>query len=405
MPWMSHRAIEIAWLPHSPKAWGIFTAARLEAAKLWADLVARHHRIRRLGWKWPDAARWFRWARGKYPNLSAQSAQQTIQAFLEAVRSTSALRKKGHAEARYPWRKPRYGDVTYTNQDAKVRNGFLLLPHGRKGKGTLAIKVPKGLTLPGKLMEVTLEYGCVRVVCKVDDEKPVENEAGDDVVVGVDLGVNTLLAATDGHKAVLVSGREVKATVQYRNKKLAELSAQQAGKAKGSRRHKRLQRRKYALLDKTRRKVRDLCHKATRKVVNAFPRARMVVGQPFNDAAKKVSRRQAQQVSQACTAKLIQMLDFKAKGATVVPEPYSSQTCPVCGCRQVCRRTYQCKTCKFEAPRDVVGAMNIRQIGLCGGLSPTPGQVAPKVTFVHPNKYPGSRQVVPAEPRQVAQGA
>jgi putative transposase len=401
---MSHRVLEIAWLPHSPKAWGIFTAARLEAAKLWADLVTRHHRLRRLGWKWPDAARWFRWARGKYPNLSAQSAQQTLQAFLEAVRSTSALRKKGHPEARYPWRKPRYVDVTYTNQDAKIRNGFLLLPHGRKGKGTLAIKIPKGLTLPGKLMEVTLEYGCARLVCQVEDEKLVEGQAVDDLVVGVDLGVNTLLAATDGQKAVLVSGREVKATIQYRNKRLAQISTLQAGKTKGSKRYKRLQRRKYAMLDKTRRKVRDLCHKATRKIVRAFPGAKMVVGQPFNEAAKKVGRRQAQMVSQACTGKLIQMLDYKAKGTIVVPEPYSSQTCPVCGGRQVCRRKYKCKGCGFEAPRDVVGALNIRQIGMRGGLSPTPGQVTPKVIFVHPSKYPGSRQVVPAEPRQVAQG-
>jgi len=389
------------WLPHSPKAWGIFTAARLEAGKLWSDLVTRHHRIRRLGWKWPEAARWFRWARGKYPNLSAQSAQQTLQAFLEAVKSASALRKKGHAEARYPWRKPRYGDVTYTNQDAKVRNGFLLLPHGKRGQGTLAIKVPKGLTLPGKLMEVTLEYGRVVVVCKSEDTAAV----GGEVVVGVDLGVNTLLAATDGQSAVLVSGREVKATVQYRNKKLAELSALQAGKTRGSRRHKRLQRRKYAMLDRTRRKVRDLCHKATRKVVEAFARARMVVGQPFNDAAKKVGRRQAQQVSQACTGKLIQMLDDKAKGAIVVPEPFSSQTCPVCGCRRVCRRKYQCRVCGFEAPRDVVGALNIRQIGQRGGMAPTPGLKMPRVRFVHPSKYPGRSQVVRAEPPQVAQGA
>jgi putative transposase len=159
------------------------------------------------------------------------------------------------------------------------------------------------------------------------------------------------------------------------------------------------------MLDRTRRRVRDLCHKATRKVVEAFPRARMVVGRPFNEAAQRVGRRQAQQVSQACTGKLLQMLDFKAKGAIVVPEPFSSQTCPVCGCRQVCRRMYECKGCGFRAPRDVVGSLNIRQIGLTGGLSPTPGLLAPRVRFVHPSKYPGRSQVDRAEPPQVAQGA
>jgi hypothetical protein len=35
--------------------------------------------------------------------------------------------------------------------------------------------------------------------------------------------VNSLLAATDGQTAVVVSGRAVKAVMRYRNKKLAEI--------------------------------------------------------------------------------------------------------------------------------------------------------------------------------------
>ena len=67
-------------------------------------------------------------------------------------------------------------------------------------------------------------------------------------IIGVDLGVNTVIAATDGEKALLVSGREIKATIQLRNKRLAEITAKQAHKTKGSRRYKRLQRRKYRTL-------------------------------------------------------------------------------------------------------------------------------------------------------------
>ena len=396
---VTHRTIEIVWLPGSKKSWTTFSSARIEAARLWNDLVVRHHRIRRLQWTWPAKRRWEVWAKTRYPNLHSQTIQQVIEEFLEAVRSVSSLRKKGHPEARYPWRKERYRDVPYTNQGARVRNGYLLLPNGKAG--TLAVKVPKGVTLPGRLMEARLEYGRVLLVCQLEEER---RPAGGEVVVGVDLGVNTLACATDGETAIAVSGRGVKAAVQYRNKKLAELVSKQGAKKKGSRRHKRLQRRKYALLAKTSRKIRDACHKATRKIVEAFPRARIVVGKPFNEAAQRVGRVQAQQVSQACTRKLIGMLDYKARGAIVVPEPYSSQTCPVCGCRQKSRRTYRCGSCGFEAPRDVVGAWNIRQIGMGGGMAPTPAMVAPKVIFVHPSKYPGGSQVVPAEPRQVAQG-
>lgn len=395
---MSHRTVEIVWLPGSQKSWTTFSAARIEAARLWNDLVLRHHRLRRLQWTWPPKRRWEIWAKNRYPNLHSQTIQQVIEEFLEAVRSISSLRKKGHPEARYPWRKERYRDIPYTNQGARIRNGYLMLPNGKAG--SLAVKIPKGLVLPGRLMEARLEYGRVLVVCKIEEEKP----SGGDTVVGVDLGVNTLACATDGKTALVVSGRAVKATVQYRNKKLASLVQAQAGKERGSRRQKRLQRRKYALLEKTSRRIRDACHKTTRKLVEAFPGARFVVGKPFNEAAQRVGRVQAQQVSQACTRKLIGMLDYKGKGTIVVPEPYSSQTCPVCGCRQKCRRKYKCGTCGFEAPRDVVGALNIRQIGREDTLSPTPGLQAPQVRFVHPSKYPGRSQVVPAEPRQVAQG-
>ncbi len=99
---MSYRTIEIAWHPRTTSEWGAFTASRQEAARLWNDLIVRHHRIRRLNWKWPSKARWQRWAKGRYPGLSAQSTQQIIGEFCEAVDSCRQLRKNGHAEASYP---------------------------------------------------------------------------------------------------------------------------------------------------------------------------------------------------------------------------------------------------------------------------------------------------------------
>ena len=130
---VTHRTIEIVWLPGSKKSWTTFSSARIEAARLWNDLVVRHHRIRRLQWTWPAKRRWEVWAKTRYPNLHSQTIQQVIEEFLEAVRSVSSLRKKGHPEARYPWRKERYRDVPYTNQGARVRNGYLLLPNGKAG--------------------------------------------------------------------------------------------------------------------------------------------------------------------------------------------------------------------------------------------------------------------------------
>jgi ribosomal protein L35AE/L33A len=54
-----------------------------------------------------------------------------------------------------------------TNQDARIRDGRLVLPHGTSG--TLRIRLPETVSLPGRLMEVRLSYGTVRLVCKVPE--------------------------------------------------------------------------------------------------------------------------------------------------------------------------------------------------------------------------------------------
>ena len=391
---MTHRTVEITWFPRTTAEWVTFTTARAEAARLWAAMVTRHARIRRLGWKWPTRARWDKWARGKFPGIGSQSVQQVIGEFLETVSAMTAKRKSEAASgtevtARYPWRtKAKYRSVPYTNQCANVRGDVLVLSNGRHST-PLRIPLPADRPLPGRLMEASLAYGIVRLVCKIVDSDVI----ADGPTVGIDLGINTLAAATDGQTAVLVNGRALKAIVQYRNKTNAAMCSRIDRCKRGSRRRKKLARAKRRSEAKTARKVKDILHKATRVIANAFPRSAAVVGKPFNAAARVVGRVRAQQISQAPNAKLIAQFAYKmAGGAESKPEPYSSQTCPGCGCRQKCRRVYQCKECGWSAPRDVVGALNIRSIGLHGeiraGLAPPTD-----VRWVRPlRKYPVASQ-------------
>jgi putative transposase len=266
--------------------------------------------------------------------------------------------------------------VIYTNQDARIRDGWLILPHGTSA--TLRISLPDTIALPGRLMEVRLSYGTVRLICKVADAPRPQQ-----TIIGVDLGVNTLIAATDGHKVVLISGRAAKATIQYRNKQLARLQKTQSACVRHSRRYKRLQRRKYQLLEKSKRRIRDLCHKATHRVAEAFPNATCYVGEPFNAAAQRIGRVQAQQVSTACTRTIINQLNYKTAGAITLSEAYSSQTCPVCGERSKHRRIYHCPSCGATGPRDVIGAVNILSLGVHGAM--LPGRSLPQqVKYLRP---------------------
>ena len=203
----------------------------------------------------------------------------------------------------YPHRKATYRQVLFTNQAPRFRDGHMILPCGTAGK--LSVRIPKGVTLPGRLMEVRFDYGKVEIVCEVPNEV---RPAGP--TIGIDLGV---IAATDGGKAVLISGREIKATIQLRHKRLGGIVSKQAKKTTGSRRRERLQRAKHRVLSRARnqgpgpvpQKVRDLCHKATRKVADAFPNVEAYVGEPFNDACRKMGRKQAQTVSSACERRII----------------------------------------------------------------------------------------------------
>lgn len=373
---MDYRAVTFSWRPRSQSHWAVFSAARREAARLWADLVERHFRIRKANRKWPSLQRWQSWAKGRYPGLHSQSVQQIIGEFCEAVASAYRLRRNGQVNTKYPWRRDAYRDVIYTNQAVRVKDGNLILPNCKSGD--LRVRLPDTVTLPGRIMEVRLKFGDVQIICEV-----IEAVKPTGPTIGVDLGVNTLLAATDGKRVLLVSGREAKATVQWRAKKLASIEARLSGMHRGSRRRGRLVQRKHKMLRKAANRVKDLTHKATHKVADIFPNAKCYVGKPFNDAAQKMGRKQAQQVSSACNARLIAQLDYKTAGAIQVEEAYSSQTDPVCGARNKCGRVYRCKPCGTTAPRDVIGAVNILCIGECGGM--VPGRSVPNaIHWVRP---------------------
>lgn len=325
------------------------------------------------------------WGKRRFSHLHSQSVQNIIEEYLEAVKSTIQLRKQGRTQARYPHRLLHFRDVPYSNQAARLENRQLILPNIKAGN--LVIRLPDGIQLTGRLIEVRLTFGKILLICEVPDPEKLPGAS-----VGVDLGVNTLIAVTDGTQALLISGREAKATIQWRNKKLSSLIRRRSKHRPGSRRHKRLQRRKYKLLDKARNRLKDVTHRTTHIVKTQFPRAFVHVGKPFNTAAQQLGRVTAQQVSSACNRKVISQLGYKLAGVNEIDESYSSQTCPVCGERNRCRRTYQCTACGYTAPRDIVGAGNILCIGLYGEM------VARAVTInnwihLHPIKYPTTKVV------------
>lgn len=363
-----HRVVAIHFTPRSAREWHLHGMVRGEAAHLWARMTRLHARIRRANGKWPSEKAWRDWAKRKFPRLHSQSIQEVIGEFLEAVNSCRAQRKAGDEDARYPWRRPRYRHVPFT-QTAVPKNGVVRLPCGRDEAGKrayLEVRVPDRITLPGRVVEGRLEFCKLVLVCEIPDAEA----ATPGPLLGVDLGVNTLIAATDGHRALLVSGRGAKALIQLRNKRLAEITSLQSRHVRNSRRWKDLQRTKRSMLARIARQLDDLVHKATRLIASTFPNATAYVGTAFNDAARKQRRRGAQLVSQAVCGKITRQLQYKLANACSEPEHYTSQTCPVCLERKKqSGRFYRCDTCRYRVPRDVVGGTNIRTKGRDGRIT------------------------------------
>lgn len=402
---MTYRTVKISWLPKTKTEWSIFTSTRLEAARLWSDLIDYHKQIRDTvideTW-WPnkfDLINTFK--KNKY-NLYSQSVQQLVIKFYETIKSCQTLTRHGIKTAKYPFKKPKYKDVIYSSQQIKIENNCLILINGNR-IGNIEIKIPVTIKIEGKIVLTRIKYGEIHLICKIEES---ENKIEITKSIGIDLGVNTLISATDGEKAINISGREAKAINQYRNKQLASIQTRQSKQIKGSSRNKKLQKRKIRMLDKCKRKIHDICHKATRKVIDFFgDRINCFIGESFNNAAKDKQKKVAQQISNHCGGKIIFMFSYKLKGKTTeLNEAYSSQTCPVCGERDKCGRIYKCKSCGFTRPRDIIGSSNILSKGLNGTFikgCPVPEQE--HIKFIHPIKYSAKfKQIVLVDSQQVA---
>jgi IS605 OrfB family transposase len=193
---------------------------------------------------------------------------------------------------------------------------------------------------------------------------------------------------TDGKDATIIACRELRSGVQYTNKRLAVLRSKQDGHKRGSRRWKRLQRRKARFLAPQKRRARDLAHKASRAVVD-WAEEHSVGTLAFGDVrdvsdGKRLRHTQQQQISQWGHGTMRRYIGYKAGAAGItvvvtVNEAYTSQTCPRCGHRSKPKgRIFLCHVCGFRCARDRVGGQRTSSPVICtwrwGGCCHHPAQ-------------------------------
>ncbi len=276
-----------------------------------------------------------------------------------------------------PWTssKPR---IVLRNDQYKIEGNKLIL----KGLGKfkqLEIQFKGRIHLKGKQGRLEIQYNpvrrkwCAHVSFTVEEKLigdkwvKVPREPVGGLSVGIDLGVNNLMAAyVENGESFLVNGRPLKSIAFYWQKRIAEYQSKlNKSGAKKSRKLRRMH-------QKAKLQAKHYINTVVRQTVEGLYRlgvSRIVVGYPKGIARNsKRGRRQNFILSHVWQFNtVIQRLKEVAEeygiAVEVVDEAFTSQTCPVCGKpherARFVRGLFKCPVTGLIFNADLVGAFNI----------------------------------------------
>jgi putative transposase len=340
-------------------------AAQMEAAQVWNLCMETHKQARMAHAKWPGRHELQKATKGRFA-LHSQSVQMIAHAFLANVETTRQLRKT-HPQMRmkYPWRTKRFYPVLWPAQAISYEDGRVVLPMG-KGRKSLVF----ALDLPEEAGACTLvwNHGFELHVCV---EVPQAQAAPGEVQATGDLGeIHLAAVTTNTGQAMIVTGRGIRSLKRQRTMRMRKITKKQARCKKYSRRWKKLQHTKNKVSKRSERRIRDLRHKATRKVIDFCVEhevGSLFIGNPHGVRHRDSGRHHNQRMALWEYGKDIDYLTHKAKQAHIMSftgsERGTSSQCPVCGHRQKPKgRTWACRACGFTGHRDLVGSVNMHQL-------------------------------------------
>ncbi|TMD89211.1 MAG: transposase [Chloroflexi bacterium] len=202
-------------------------------------------------------------------------------------------------------------------------------------------------------------------------EAPQADEAPGTVQATVDLGeIHLAAVTTNTGKAMIVTGRGIRSIKRQRTKQLGKIAKKQSRCKKYSRRWKRLQYAKNKQCRRAERRIRDLRHKATRKVIDFCVEQQvgpLFIGNPHGVRNENKGRHHNQRMALWEYGKDIDYLTHKSQAAHIMSftgsERGTSSRCPRCGHKHKPKgRNWVCRKCQFSGHRDLVGSVNMHQL-------------------------------------------
>lgn len=292
----------------------------------------------------------------------AQWSFTTLQQVLRRVDKTfSAFFKRGRGFPRFRSR------ARFDSVDMRVGDGLTIRKTRRLGvvgvPGQIKVRwhreIPEGAKLGHAVM--SRQAGKWFVCFQAEFDAP-EAAAPDRPAVGVDLGLNSLIATSDG-EAIQAPRFARKAAAALRRHQRALARAK-----RGSNRRRKAKARLAAASARVANQRRDFAHKLSRSLADRFD---LIAFENLNLAGLKRGML-ARSVHDAAWSQIVQFTTYKAEGAggsVVLVDPRgTSQTCPECGTikpKRLSERMHRCD-CGCTLDRDVAAAKVVLQRATSG---------------------------------------
>jgi len=208
-----------------------------------------------------------------YTSLPAQTSQQIIKLMFKNIKSWQIAKKEYEKNPNKFLGKPRlpnYKKETFicifTNQQAKIKDGFIVF---QKMTGLPNIKTKQHNIQQVRIIP-KLNHCVVELVYNKIESAPLKYNGE---WMGIDLGLNNLMACTTKDSAFIVDGKRLKSLNQGFNKKIAKIKSilpllQSKITKTGNRIQKGTSRRIKAITEKRNRRVNDCIHKASRLIID-----------------------------------------------------------------------------------------------------------------------------------------
>lgn len=306
-------------------------------------------------------------ARGSF-NLRSQMACSVFRTVAANIKAIRTIEKKTGKLGTFPrYRKSfcvyTYGknyNVTHSIVSLDTVCGRVEIPFVCGEKARKAIFSGRGKIGEAKLRYRNNNYYLDMSVTFRIDLPDIQNYAQ---MVGVDSGINKVIAASGKEKDIIVDGGKIK-NIRAKYKALRK-ELQKKGTPAARRKLKRTGNRENGY-------VRDVLHCVSKALVLSYPEKTVFCFEDLSgirSVTERVRRKDRYLYVSWPYASLIEMVTYKARknsqDVMLVTPDYTSQRCPVCGHiakenRNKQKHSFKCRHCGYASNDDRVGGMNLR---------------------------------------------